>query len=282
MSETVSPNPTSSENNTNKLSNPKVLLTIIIGSFVAFITIVIVFALFMFSDNSPLRDLDNSRPTSSITVTGTAKQKVKPDTAIATFIYTQKGSDSKKLNEDADKTITKISEYLQKNGISNENIVSNKSSYTSYYPIPGDPRGSTEELTTDVTYEVTFDEIDKDPAKPNTILNGLVDLGVNRYYGFRYLFKNNESICKELEIKAIENGYTQAQRSIDALGKNKIISREVTESVGGCGGFDVYPIYSKEVGVSTSPDSLTDSIPPQLDAGEQELTHSVKVKVTYR
>lgn len=247
-----------------------VVILFIIGSAVAFM-------LFFMNSNSMRFDSTSIDTKSSLTAEGTASRKVKPDTAIANFMYQQKGVDITKMNQDADAKINTVTDYLKTNGIDSSKIVSNKNSYPNFTYRPDGTYDESETIV-DVSFEITFENIEADMAQPNKVLKGLVDLGITQFSGFRYSIADSEKVCQELETEAIQKAYDLAVGRIEALGGGDVVKTEIQPYSSGCGQGFGYPIMSSEANMGTKSDSMQ---VPELSAGEQELQATASVKVIY-
>jgi uncharacterized protein YggE len=223
----------------------------------------------------------SSQPESSITVEASSSETVKPDTAIANFVYSTEGLNADELNQEVDEKLAQITDYLKEQGIEDNNIVSNKSTYQDFRFEPFQERPDQEVLVAEVNFEVTFEDLENSDINPNEVLDALTGFGVNRFFGFQYQIDDTEEICERLENQAIEKAYESAQNRVDALGGGRIISREVLPLTGNCGQDFAFPFFAE----GRDADSVTSSderVIPELSTGEQELTANATVTVTYR
>jgi hypothetical protein len=224
----------------------------------------------------------NTGPESSIIVDAETSVEVKPDTIVANFVVNQEGANPKVLNDQADGVLADITRYLVDNGLATEDIVTNKSTYPNYQYAPDGRFDDQAELISEVTFEITFNNVQDDLSKPNTIMKGLVEKGVNRFYGYQYQINDREGICQDLESQAISKAYDLAQSRVDSLGGGRITSREVLPIGGDCGESLDFPIYASE-GISKERlDQGIDTEAPEISAGTQKVTARSSVKVIYR
>jgi uncharacterized protein YggE len=227
---------------------------------------------------------DFSKPISKISVNGQASVKLKPNEAKTTMYYTQVGDNLSTLNQEADKKTNQIKEYLIKQGIDEKDMVINKNSYPDYDSMPMiKPDGSTNsgqrKTRMEVSFQVTFKNIQQDLSKPNKILDEATKIGVTRFDPFQYVVENQKQICKDLQTKAIEDGYRQGEDRIKALGGGRIVRKEVQTFSDCAQDFRNYPVMAKEAMTSSS-DMQTKA--PDLTTGEQELVSQATVVLEYK
>lgn len=225
----------------------------------------------------------SSLPLSKISVVGEAKAKQKPDKATITVYYSKQGQDVKALNQELDRKTEEFVDYLISEGISEDVIVTNKVTYPDY-GFDNSPEVPVEKGTrAELSLEITFENISQNTSKPGEILNKLLEMGVVRFDSFRYSFNNAEQICRELQTKAIEDGYKQAENQIRALNGKRIVRKEV-QFFAECTGEYGNPISLASDSNKGTSVGLEGEIykAPKLQPGEQELVSQVSVTVEYR
>lgn len=224
--------------------------------------------------------VDSSKPESSLTVEETVTRSITPDTATATFVYNEQGEELEEVNSKLDEVVVNVTNYLKEQGIEDKDIKSNKNSYPDYRYFP-DGTNDQVGFNAEVNFEVTFRDLESEEVNPNAVLDGLVELGINQFYGFNYSIDDTESICKELEDEAIEKAIERAKKRVDSLGGGRIIKQEIPDTFGSCGNDYGYPFYAVDARAELASADSEGSV-PELNYGEQELSASASVKVTYK
>jgi uncharacterized protein YggE len=234
---------------------------------------------------------DQTRPVSSISVTGTAKTKVKPNQAEITFYYSESGNDVNKLNQSVDQVTNKIKEALKRNGIEGADLVTNKNAYPDYSVVlptvvdrAGLPVKPSDNPPTKVeaSFQIIFKKLQEDTTKPNKVLQEMTNLGVNRFDPLRYEIGDRTKVCNELQTKAIEDAYRRGGEQIQALGGGRIVRRQLQTGQDCDNIFPPYYAMGREAMTTGAPDSSEQNTPPEVNAGEQELTSQVSVTLDYK
>lgn len=231
---------------------------------------------------------DRSLPISVLSVQGTASQKVKYDKVTLNLTISLVGSDVSLLNTEIDTKTTKIIDYLKLQGISENDIQTNKSSYPDYstviYDSSSKPNSSTQQGSNQTRVENNFivilNDFGTDNSKPNKVIAEVTKLGVNRFGGFNYDFKDNKAICNNLENTATENAWQKAQDKIKALGGGRVV-KKTTNFVSGCGNNN-YPMMYNSMAKAEPITGTSQETPPSVLGGEQELTSSIELTVEYK
>jgi uncharacterized protein YggE len=225
--------------------------------------------------------LQDSRPTSSVSITGSAKEKVKYDTAKLAFYITKKGEDIAKLNTEVDETSTKIKDILKSKNIPTSDIQSAKSSYPDYSFNPTTGTQSTQQTIVENRISVTIADIQTKLSLPNELTDELTKNGVTRFDPYQYEFKDSKQVCEKLKTKAIEDARTRGISQIKALGGNSIVKTQLQDGNNCDNQFGGYPVpYFADKAVSATGGSVQQA--PEVFTGEKELVQDVSVMFEYR
>jgi uncharacterized protein YggE len=220
---------------------------------------------------------ENTRPTSTISVTDILKQKVKPDQATVQLFVSQSGTDIKKMNAENDSITTKVTDYLIQSGIAKNKIKTNKNSYPDYnygFSSLSSTENQKPENRTVVESIIDVEFINLD-NNPNAILDETLTLGVNRYGQFNYKTKDLKAICDQLEIDVEKTVKIKADQKIKNLGGSVVKTQYGQTYTAGCdGSFNPVPVYNEKM--------ATDSMIPNVMTGEQEVSATANLNVEYR
>jgi uncharacterized protein YggE len=225
--------------------------------------------------------LQDSRPTSSVSVSGSAKEKVKYDTAKLAFYVTKKGDDIAKLNTEVDESYSKVTDILKAKNISTGDIQSSKSSYPDYSFNPATGAQSAQQTIVENRISVTIKDIQKNLTLPNELTDELTKNGVTRFDPYQYEFKDSKQVCERLKTKAIEDARTKGISQIKALGGSAIVKTQLQDGNNCDNQFGGYPVpYFAEKAVSATGDRVQQA--PEVFTGEKELIQDVLVTFEYR
>ena len=217
---------------------------------------------------------DNARPTSTISVTDILKFKVKPDQATVQLFVSQAGTDIKKMNQQNDVITVKVTDYLIKNGVTKDKIMTNKNSYEEYSEIAIDSTKPSPKLTrVENIIDVVFVNLDNNP---NAILDETLSLGVTRYGQFNYKTKDLKVICDQLEADVEKSVKVKADQKIKNLGGNAVKTQYGQTYTAGCenslGSVPIYDAKSASIG----------GVIPNVMTGEQEVSATANLNIEYR
>jgi uncharacterized protein YggE len=214
----------------------------------------------------------NTRPTSTVMVTDTVKQKVKPDQATVQLFVSQAGTDIKKMNAENDIITSKVTDYLVAKGVTKNKIKTNKNSFEEYSDFTSISSLSSEKQTrVESIIDVEFVNLDNNP---NAILDGTLALGVTRYGQFNYKTKDLKVVCDQLEIDAEKSVKNKADQKVSTL-NGTIVKTQLSQTytVGCDGSLNPMPIYDAK--------SMSGEI-QNLITGEQEISATASLNVEYR
>ncbi|MCC6405426.1 MAG: SIMPL domain-containing protein [Candidatus Yanofskybacteria bacterium] len=203
-----------------------------------------------------------------ITVSGTGTVSATPDIAMADLAISVEGSTAASAQTEANRRSKMAVDYLKGVGIKETDI---KTSGYSIYPQYDYTDGRTRIRGYQVTQSLAVKIRDMDKA--NTVLDGVVDAGVNQVNNFRFEIDEPDRLKDEARAKAIADANAKAHGLKSQLGIR--LGKIVSFSESG----DALPpiIYGRggamDVKVSSAP-------APELPAGENEIT--VNVTITYQ
>ena len=245
-----------------------------------FVIILSIFLLFIvaFTAVGAFLIYDQTRPTSSIGVTDTIKQKVKPDQANVQLFISQSGTDVKRMNAENDIATVKVTDFLFKQGIDKNKIKTNKNSFEEYFDkdieTAINPSSSAKKnMRVETIIDVEFTNLDNNP---NKILDETLNLGVTNYGSFNYKIKDVKVVCDQLEKDVEKTVKIKAEQKISNIGA-KIIKTQYNQTyVTGCDN-NIMPLYNAK-----SLDSGITSDVPDLMTGEQEVSATASLNVEYR
>jgi uncharacterized protein YggE len=222
---------------------------------------------------------ENTRPTSTISVTDILKQKVKPDQATVQLFISQSGTDIKKMNTENDVVTVKVTDYLIQNGVAKNKIKTNKNSYPDYNygysSLPSIENQKSENRTVvESIVDIEFVNLDNNP---NAILDETLALGVNRYGQFNYKTKDLKAICDQMEIDVEKSVKVKADQKVKNLGGTVVKTQYGQTYTTGCdnslgGMIPMYDAKSAAMGGAI----------PSVMTGEQAVSATASLNVEYR
>jgi uncharacterized protein YggE len=242
---------------------------ILLSLFLLFVVALTSFGAFMI--------YENTRPTSTLSVSDTLRKKIKPDQATVQLFISQTGSDLTKMNKENDVVTTKVTEYLVKNGISKDKIKTNKTSYPDYSLESTPDSTKPPKLTVaETTLDVEFVNLNNNP---NAILEETINLGVTRYGPFSYKTADIKKFCDNLETEVEKSVKVKADNKISNIG-GKIIKIQYGQTyTTNCDGGGSIPYYAATKSADTG---ILGSQAPDLMTGEQEIIATANLNVEYR
>ncbi|MCC6934101.1 MAG: SIMPL domain-containing protein [Candidatus Yanofskybacteria bacterium] len=203
-----------------------------------------------------------------ITVSGTGTVRAVPDIAVADLAISVEGSTAASAQTEANRRSKMAIDYLKKAGIDEKDI---KTSGYNIYPQYDYADGRTRIRGYQVTQSITVKIRDMDTT--NTILDKVVDAGVNQVNSLRFEIDEPDQLKSEARAKAIADADAKAQELKRQLGVR--LGKIVGFSESG----NAMPIlYGRGGGAA---DIKVSAVPaPELPAGENEIT--INVTVTYQ
>ena len=173
---------------------------------------------------------ERNLPISVLTVQGQATKKVQYDKVTVNLTISLVGSDVNSLNSEIDSKTNKIIEYLNKQGIQNNDIQTSKTSYPDYQPIVYSNAKDEEnepQTRVETNFTVVFNNFKNDASLPNKVIAEATKLGVNRFGAFSYDFADNKKVCSVVEDEATKDAFKIANNRIKALGGGRIVKKTV-------------------------------------------------------
>jgi len=221
----------------------------------------------------------NSKPISTINVTGEAGKDITPDSYSINFGLEEKGNEISTLNNKVDQKTKDILEYLGTLGINKEQIKTNKSSYPNYTYLPTGENKENGEVVY-ISFEIKVENKPELTAKLNDITQKLTELGVTNINPTNYEISSEKrkQICSELEEQATKEAFDKAEKQIKNLGGGKIVRKQITGGGSTCTDGTVYPMYAA---VSSEPTKDAKSS-PEVMTGQQKIQASINLVVDYR
>jgi uncharacterized protein YggE len=228
---------------------------------------------------------ERNLPISVLTVQGEATKKVQYDKVTVNLTISLVGSDVNSLNSEIDSKTNKIIEYLNKQGIQNNDIQTSKTSFPDYQPIvyssPTKDGSDITQTRVETNFTVVFNNFKQDPSLPNKVIAEATKLGVNRFGAFSYDFEDNKKVCSDLEDEATKNAFKTANDRIKALGGGRIVKKTVN-LLNNCGNNNYSYPYATIGKADIAPISVSGETAPSVLGGEQELTSTVDLTVEYK
>jgi uncharacterized protein YggE len=228
---------------------------------------------------------ERNLPISVLTVQGQATKKVQYDKVTVNLTISLVGSDVNSLNSEIDSKTNKIIEYLNKQGIQNNDIQTSKTSYPEYQPIvysmPVRDGENTTQTRVETNFTVVFNNFKQDASLPNKVIAEATKLGVNRFGSFNYDFADNKKVCADLEDEATKDAFKIANDRIKALGGGRIVKKTVN-LLNNCGNNNYPYPYATMGKADASAVSASSESAPSVLGGEQELTSTVDLTVEYK
>jgi uncharacterized protein YggE len=222
--------------------------------------------------------LQDGKPTSRVSITGQAETKVKYAKATLRFYLTKKGEDVQKLNTEVDDQAKKITDFILSNNIAQSSIQTTKSSYPNYDYSTG---GSTQKgVVLEQQFTVKIENLQQNLNIPNTLTQGLIPLGVDRFDAYQYEVGNVNAVCEELKTKAIADARSKAISRIQALGGSTIVRTDVVDG-GNCEqNIAPIPYFADAKSAAVSSEIRTGG--PDVFTGEKDLKQEIAVIYDYR
>lgn len=203
----------------------------------------------------------------TIAVSGVGTVLAKPDIAVANLAITTEAPTATAAQDQANKKSVSVIEYLKKQNIEETDI---KTSGYNIYPQYDYTNGRSQIRGYQVTQSLTVKIRNLDNA--NTILDGVVDAGVNQVNDFRFEVDEPDQLQAEAREKAIADARVKATELRHQLGVR--LGKIVSFSEGVVGG----PIFYAKDAVGMGGGGAVPA--PSLPQGENEVT--VNVTIVYQ
>lgn len=222
-------------------------------------------------------DLDGDSYTNkrTLTVTGTAKEKITPDSARITLGKNIRGKNPVTVQTEASTAINKLVTEVKKLGVAEEKIATSNYALTPIY----NQKNDVESYEVNISVTVTLEKSNPKDEMPSKIIAAGTTAGINDVRGLSFYVSDQDELTKELQEKAIADAKDQAKKRAKAasikLGKVLSIGgsdfyyydgTDRGESVGGGAGAPTAPVPDKED---------NDGGGVVINPGEYELQNSV-------
>lgn len=207
----------------------------------------------------------------TLMVSGTGKILAKPDVAITDLTINVDAPTATAAQTEANKKSQAVVDFLKARGIDEKDIrTSGYNIYPQYDYVEGRSNIRGYQVTQSLTVKIR--ELDK----ANTVLDGVVDAGVNQVGGLNFTIDDPEQLKADAREKAIADANEKARELEDQLGVDlgKIVS--FSEAQDG-----YYPVaYMKNDMMVAGRGGGAESAPMALPTGENEIV--VTVSITYQ
>ncbi len=218
------------------------------------------------------RHFVNEKPENTIAISAEGKVKAVPDMATVSLGVISSTTTSTEAQNQSSEKVNKIIEFVTKQGISTEDIVTtNFNIYPRYDYSNGQNKIIGYEANQTVTVKIRG--VDKDSAQIGKILEGVTNNGANQVQGVSFGFDDPDNLRQEARKKAITKAKEKAQELADEAGIK--LGRVISLSESG-----VYnpPMYSYE-GLANGMGGGGDakSIAPNVQTGSQDIVENITV-----
>ena len=157
-------------------------------------------------------DLSKTR---SIMMSAEGKVVAQPDTAQLSFGVVTNGKDSAKVQEDSDKQMKVIIDYLKQSGVSADDI---KTSGYNLYPQYDYTKPNPVQEITGYSLNQNVDVKVRDLNKVGSILGGLTAKGVNQINNVSYFIDDPDALRAKARTEAVGKAKQKAQELASTLG----------------------------------------------------------------
>ncbi len=253
-----------------------------IGFIASSVAASILFFALIFSLFYNLSYLLSANPNNStLTVEASSTREVIANEAKATVTVIRRNQSSDQVNQDLDEATNQLISILQENGISRDDIETNKNVFQDYSSF--EPRISPQQGSEKMGYmgnlnvTINFKNIENADTRPNEILQSLNQIPDLQFNGYDYSVENREQICNELESEALKKAMEKGQDQVKVLKGKRIVKTSVI-SVLGCNSQEM-PYYGRAIPGATE-DSQSSEPAPVLPS-KNELTANVAVEFEY-
>jgi hypothetical protein len=207
----------------------------------------------------------------TLMVSGTGKILAKPDIAITDLAINVEAPTAASAQTEANKKSQAVVDFLKGRGIEEEDIrTSSYNIYPQYDYTDGRSIIRGYQVTQSLTVKI------REMDKANTVLDGVVDAGVNQVGGLNFTIDDPEQLKADARAKAIADANEKAKELEDQLGVNlgKIVSFSEMQD-------GYYPVaYMKSDMMAAGRGGGSEAAPMALPAGENEIV--VTVNITYQ
>jgi len=247
-----------------QIKQHRIIFSIFAGLFIIIMLIMVISGIMTFLGKS--RHYKNSNTNSNlIYFSGEGKVYTKPDVAFVDFSVVTQGVRINDVQDANSKKMNKVIIFLKSSGVEEKDIkTTNYSLYPQYtyknYKIP---------QITGYQINQTVGIKIRDIDKVGEILQGVVEVGINKVNSLYFGVENDEELKEQAREMAIKDAKEKAEKLASQIGVN------LGKIVGFSESTDGYPAprYKGELGIGGGGES------PNIEAGENEIT--VSVTLTY-
>ena len=150
-------------------------------------------------------------PKSTVDVSGEGIVQVVPDKATVTVQVEHNGQDAQSVQKQTDNTISKVLKYLKSSGVEEKDVKTQYLRLNKNY----DYKTKTYSYVANQTLEILIRDLDD----YSSLMNGLLDTGINRIQGIVFDASNRKELEQQARVKAIYNAKEKAQLYATTLGQ---------------------------------------------------------------
>lgn len=173
------------------------------------------------------------KPIPMINVSGEGKVKVTPDQAAISISVETKGAKATDVKKENDTKIDAVLKYIKKMNIAKEDFQTQR---VNLYPNYDYEKKKSNYMATQTVIVLL-----KDLNKYDTLMDGLVDLGINRIDNVEFKSSKMESLQTEARKLAIQNAKAKAEDFVSVL--NQKVGKAMTISDNSQADFPPRPMY---------------------------------------
>ncbi|HAT65801.1 MAG TPA: SIMPL domain-containing protein [Flavobacteriaceae bacterium] len=151
-------------------------------------------------------------PKPSVDVRGEGVVTITPDQVTITVRVEHTGNNPKEVKQMNDRTVNEVFQFLKQAGIDS------KYARTEYMNLSKNYDYNAKKYNYAANQSVSIQL--KDLSKYETIMNGLLETGINRIDGIRFSSSKEADLQSEARIKAIQNAKQKATEYASVLGQN--------------------------------------------------------------
>jgi uncharacterized protein YggE len=205
------------------------------------------------------------KPIPMINVSGEGKIKVTPDQAAISISVETKGAKATDVKKENDTKIDAVLKYIKKMNIAKEDFQTQR---VNLYPNYDYEKKKSNYMATQTVVVLL-----KDLNKYDTLMDGLVDLGINRIDNVEFKSSKMEALQTEARKLAIQNAKAKAEDFVSVL--NQKVGKAMTISDNSQAYYPPRPMY--EMKAMAMADGGGGSPRETLATGEIELVVNVSV-----
>ena len=151
-------------------------------------------------------------PKPSVDVRGEGVVNVVPDQVTITARVEHSGTNPKEVKKMIDRTVNEVFQFLKQAGIDSKYVKTEYLNLTKNY----DYKTKTYNYAANQTISIKL----KDLSKYESVMNGLLETGINRIDGISFSSSKEAQLQSEARIKAIQNAKQKATEYASVLGQS--------------------------------------------------------------